>query len=430
MYESWPIKAVAPTDVYAVYCKNGVITRTALNASPSVTYNGNNYRQGTDLPSWRQKIAHGEDATTYFEASRFKILNWGYGTYELTRGSSYPPGVEYLCKSKYYGMPGVSFTLPTLANGSAALDMAKRRFVSQAKQKLNPIQMGVVAGELMKTLHMVRHPLMTFRKGLDTYYHKLMKASGSGRFRGLSREEVFRKRKEMVTGAYLEATYGWQPLVADVQGGLKALEIYRENNPFEITRVRAKGKDLQRYHEVLTNTQAGGFITLTTDFLCESSVSVWLTGGVKVWTDGSTKPWHRVFGMELKNFVPTVWELLPYSFLIDYFTNVGSIIDANSILSGRVAWLCKTTKTVRGRQLASQKCAPTASFTNLLSSSCSPCRFAWRKVDVVRTGLESFVPDFRVRLPGFGTVQALNIGALALQAAGARRFKKTPLIIM
>jgi hypothetical protein len=54
-------------------------------------------------------------------------------------------------------------------------------------------------------------------------------------------------------------------------------------------------------------------------------------------------PIAQVLQLDLPHALPTVWDLLPYSFLVDYFTNVGDIIRAYSLVGNNLRWCCKTT---------------------------------------------------------------------------------------
>ena len=46
----------------------------------------------------------------------------------------------------------------------------------------------------------------------------------------------------------------------------------------------------------------------------------------------------ELFGVDLSSVAPTSWELIPYSWLVDYFTDVGSAIDAVSIRLVEFGW--------------------------------------------------------------------------------------------
>nr|QDH89358.1 MAG: hypothetical protein H3BulkLitter172403_000004 [Leviviridae sp.] len=48
-------------------------------------------------------------------------------------------------------------------------------------------------------------------------------------------------------------------------------------------------------------------------------------------------------GLSLERIVPTLWELTPYSFLADYFLNIGNILDAAFTSLDGVVWSNNTT---------------------------------------------------------------------------------------
>lgn len=49
------------------------------------------------------------------------------------------------------------------------------------------------------------------------------------------------------------------------------------------------------------------------------------------------------FGLNLKQFIPTAWELLPWSFLADYFSNIGNVLAYDNSIYQKLNWLCKGT---------------------------------------------------------------------------------------
>jgi hypothetical protein len=47
------------------------------------------------------------------------------------------------------------------------------------------------------------------------------------------------------------------------------------------------------------------------------------------------------FGVDIHSFVPTVWELIPYTFVLDYFANIGNILQSYSYPRSFVTWVTK-----------------------------------------------------------------------------------------
>jgi hypothetical protein len=70
--------------------------------------------------------------------------------------------------------------------------------------------------------------------------------------------------------------------------------------------------------------------------------SVLVYGAVRLKMGELPYQWAEEFGFEPKDFAPAIWEGIPYSFLVDYFTNVGEIVNALSFPQSDVAWVART----------------------------------------------------------------------------------------
>jgi hypothetical protein len=55
-------------------------------------------------------------------------------------------------------------------------------------------------------------------------------------------------------------------------------------------------------------------------------------------------PTLRNLGLDLSNFLPTVWELVPYSFVADYFSNIGDVVSGWSQGGRNVRWCMRTVR--------------------------------------------------------------------------------------
>jgi len=119
----------------------------------------------------------------------------------------------------------------------------------------------------------------------------------------------------------------------------------------------------------------------------------------------------------LNNFVPTIWELVPWSFAADYFTNIGDILSSWSLWNADLAWSNKTTVTnvnidrvsggLNGITLAADQ--------EIVIRSKEPGRSSSYRRSVVRgTSAGSLIPSLRFEIPGMSSLKWINLSALAL----------------
>jgi hypothetical protein len=126
-----------------------------------------------------------------------------------------------------------------------------------------------------------------------------------------------------------------------------------------------------------------------------------------------------LLGFRWEDFIPTVWELIPYSFLVDYFTNIGDVLSAWSHQDFGQRWACKTVITTVDRQVAGQRLNSNAesalSLGQLDEIDFDKYNVTRRYKEVVRdlyTG--DFVPSLAFEVPGIGSLKWINVGALGL----------------
>jgi hypothetical protein len=127
----------------------------------------------------------------------------------------------------------------------------------------------------------------------------------------------------------------------------------------------------------------------------------------------------ETLGFSMREFIPTAWELLPWSFLVDYFADVGGFLDASTTDTSGVTWLCGTSVKTRKKRLvtkAHDKDQPdygTNAFRRLSSSLAAS---TIKRRTVGRTGVYPLgVPTVLFRLPT-APLKAANLVALFAQA--------------
>lgn len=112
---------------------------------------------------------------------------------------------------------------------------------------------------------------------------------------------------------------------------------------------------------------------------------------------------QSLFGFSQMDVLPTVWELIPWSFLADYFSNIGNVLAAWSFDQASLEWVNKGSKTIAQniyqdiRQI--RPYAPGPSFPKLIYSG-SPGYVNWKYSEVQREIVsERLWPSFSVELP-------------------------------
>jgi hypothetical protein len=129
----------------------------------------------------------------------------------------------------------------------------------------------------------------------------------------LSRAEKFRKVANKGPGWWLEYRYGIRPLISDI----KAINaIVRGERPSYRT-IRKNARSAAAFDEHIPSGAANSILTWTGDLHHRVSVSVKAMAIADM-----VKPDFKF------NLFSTAWELVPYSFLIDWLVNIGAAIDA------------------------------------------------------------------------------------------------------
>jgi hypothetical protein len=132
--------------------------------------------------------------------------------------------------------------------------------------------------------------------------------------RKLRREIRFKEFKER----YMECRYAIRPLIYDVNGVVKALKTHRTSN-----RQTFRGRESSTSSNEDTVIGAVYFPGVAVDVNRISTVEITARAGVLCQVDSSML---ASFGGD--RLAETAWELIPFSFIIDWFANVGKTIGA------------------------------------------------------------------------------------------------------
>lgn len=280
----------------------------------------------SEQPNWRELIAQGSNATSSYYRSDMIIKPTVGHVYYGTR-----TGIQTSWSNAPHNVPAFSDALL-----SDALQQFSKKLSKNHAARQSSFMGGVFLGEFNKTVRMLANPFksaveLTRSYGVRTarIRSKVVQVqshyTGPIRHKSVKYLSTVKKRQSAIhaiNDSYLEYTYGMTPLVMDISNVLK-----------ELVRVPVRQKITLRTAVFLQSF--GSNVSHNWDPF-EPNVS-YFTFGNRYKETVSIRQFESLleeqatkadqYGLSLSSFVPTLWELMPYSFVIDYFTNIGDIIN-------------------------------------------------------------------------------------------------------
>jgi hypothetical protein len=262
----------------------------------------NNYR--CDIISWREprlyKITQVNPFTGYPLTSQTRSVRAVFGAY-------LPPTATSLWN----------------ANNDIAL-------IGKLREKIagSDFNMAVTLGEAGESVKMIFAAATKIRKALMA----LKKGNVGGAVRHLISDKSQRRPlniKKTLGDNWLELQYGWLPLLKDVQG---AAEFLAQHYEFpHIMEFRVRLRKAYSYQLPLQPIVAGN------NYTCE--------GGTKAQLIAKLKERDVVKLSGLIDPASLVWELLPYSFVADWFIPIGNYLAARGLAQATTGTFVKTITT-------------------------------------------------------------------------------------
>lgn len=218
------------------------------------------------------------------------------------------------------------------------------RFWSKVSDALSPFKGLVFAAELKSTCGSIaRSARLLYRlftlerewvareaRKLRSRLRRLRRYPRNRRFKKW-RAELIRRFLEQVANRWLFWSFEISPILADIESAIGVLWGPR----VEVKTVKASGDT----GVVLTGDTIGtGWLWLNTASYTiqnrrTTRTRIRCVGAVKCVKPGTPNPAlgsAQEWGLTFREFLPTVWELTPWSFLVDYFLNVGNLMNAIS----------------------------------------------------------------------------------------------------
>lgn len=158
-------------------------------------------------------------------------------------------------------------------------------------------------------------------------------------FAGAARELGISKPKGVKSGAksfgnnFLEYHFGWEPAIQDVHSALSTLT----KSDFGVRRIRGQGHSTP----TVTGYDSGRFGRWTATWQCTTKCGA----AVRISNESS----FLANQLGLLNPLAVAWELVPYSFVADWFGNIGQVINSLTGFVGLELMDAYTTTVYDGR---------------------------------------------------------------------------------
>jgi len=370
-------------------------------------------RTGAGVPHFKDLIRSKQSATSNLQATYHTLdskpsyvsCSWRW---DSVNGYS-QKGAELMNHTIHGDISAVpcAAPIPNFAWTSTADNRARNRYLSQARNTQQSISAPIFLGELRQTYRMLKEPAEALTRTIGDYYRAL------------------RKRKRMdpinwgkaVHGLWLEYSFGWLPLMADIASAKKALEHLFERE--YVRKITGSAIDQYLLSQSYANAQnpdsAAYKCSVSTSDSVREQLQVRYYGACHIQTITTAKHQLAIWGFEPNEFLPTVWELLPWSFLVDYFLSIGDMLDATGGYSADIVW---TSKVIRKKSIRTRIDVPNHSAMKALvgggyvgsSGSNGYAQYVVKTVD--RQPVAKPLPVLYIKWAGPGYGQCANMSAL------------------
>lgn len=374
------------------------------------------WREGIQNPGYKGKIASHVDATTPMTAYTESVKMEQQG---IIRFSEYG--------NRHYHSDKGGFQYSSLRTFEPLSDSASESYAKAAADyygQLSSLRKDIsgqqALAELGKTIEFLKSP---FRSGIDLLVQALQKgakvqrnnrykAKGKGRRKAPAPQPSLdgeRRIARNIGGQWLEIRFGLLPLLYDIKGVMDTLK--RKASGIDVRQYKAYG---QAERSKITRTEISdlyGVSLLTDKILVRKSKTYFHFGYMhKILNDVDARisAFEEGF-LDIRDLPSTVWEITPFSWLVDYWINIGSIIEATFADVSNVVYVSKSVIDEYKQTFHVHTPRPLAS--RFVVTEFSPWVASFTSRHVTRTSGPVGIPPLVLTRPR-SPIQLLNMAAL------------------
>jgi hypothetical protein len=304
-----------------------------------VVYNLSRSRTGDRNPKWRDQVRAGANATTPMTGFVNDLVSTqGYAQYK----TALSPGGNKFTLRLTGELAAIQASFYPIDWSPMSASVAYNRGLTSYLKAVHAVNQSfsglIFLGEMRETLRMIRNPAQGLRNILDAY------VSNAKRMKRQRPHQTPKEWKKNLGSAWLEYAFGIVPLVSDIKSIAATY-----NRMFELPRfvaVEGYGREDQSIPSRSFNNQLTTAVPADPNYFPKLLLSRKSTDVAKAKFRGfvrqdchATPAGAAVLaGFDPYQFIPAAWELLPWSFLIDYFSNIGDVLETSVVDQSKIAW--------------------------------------------------------------------------------------------
>lgn len=424
MYKNRTITAVSLTPSWA-WGGNRVGGKPAITWTPRFATLGVETRGGDSVPGHRKLIAAKRSATSNRSVC---YHNWSAtsGFWLSAAPVKYSDGkTGYAVGSSTLQADPTAVTLPpdaSIAEVAKVESYAAQKFLESVEGRVVEFGGPLFLAELKETLEFLYKPIPKMAELIKRFYRRLERyvRRQSTRRRGRRR---FRwnsgKYLRFLEDTWLSFKLAIMPLHDDVVSAAEAVAKYNEVVKLGVA---ASSANITFNDTGFQNLLGGSrYSTRMTNVSCYIKGEI---AASAVHHPSTVERAQQIAGLDfrgaIENFVPTLWNALPLTFLFDYFSNIGSVISANLSVLPKLAWTSCSTVIRRRRFMTLIPIQPSISYGSTVQRAPTEHYkengFAYHEEKrIVRRA--NFVPEVQFYLEEPSIVQLITVGAITKQAS-------------
>jgi len=234
-----------------------------------------------------------------------------------------------------------------------AEDVAKTKFLRKLLAKQTAFEGSVFSGEFHESLRMLKQPGRGLLEACGSWIKRAEKSASR------LQRHPWKTRAKALADQYLEISFGMVPLLNDLE---KAVDAFVKLGSPVRERVKASHQ-VEQPSVIWSGNQTSVFGNATLTYSIEQTGKAITTfiGAIKA---GSivTENTFRYWGLTPDRWAPTLYELMPWSWMLDYFGNLDEVIEAASARTSELAWVQKTSHKINSRTLKNENLSASSGY--------------------------------------------------------------------